>query len=107
MRFGAHIDLKHYEPPSLDTLLEIDRVANEMILSGAHVAKQVYTLTEAEGRWGFVLYRGGAIPGNAIRVVEVQGIVHIVAGNKSATASSKSSLSLATSRPSRTMRTCP
>jgi alanyl-tRNA synthetase len=49
-RFGAHIDLKHYEPPSLDMLLEIDRVANEMILSGARVAKQVYTRTEAEGR---------------------------------------------------------
>jgi alanyl-tRNA synthetase len=99
-RFGAHIDLTHYELPSFDTLLDIDRVANEMILSGAPVAKRVYTRKEAEGRWGFVLYQGGAIPGNAIRVVDVQdidteaccgthcdslfeiGLVKIIAGNK-------------------------
>jgi alanyl-tRNA synthetase len=73
-RAGAHIDLTHYELPSFDTLLEIDRVANELILSGARVVKRVYTRREAESRWGFVLYQGGAIPGNAIRVVDVQGI---------------------------------
>jgi hypothetical protein len=37
-RFGAHIDLTHFEPPSFGTLLEIDCVANEMIVSGTRVA---------------------------------------------------------------------
>jgi hypothetical protein len=31
---------------------------------------------------GFVLDQGGTIPGNAIRVVDVHGLVHIIAGNK-------------------------
>jgi alanyl-tRNA synthetase len=97
---GAHIDLTHYELPSYDVLMEIDRVANELILSAARVVKRVYTRKEAEGRWGFVLYQGGAIPGNDIRVVDIQGIdteaccgthcdalteigsVKIIAGNK-------------------------
>ena len=73
-KFGAHIDLTHYELPTWETLLEIDNVANEMILSAAPVHKKVYSRKEAEGTWGFVLYQGGAIPGNAIRVVDIDGI---------------------------------
>ncbi|KAH0792553.1 alanyl-tRNA synthetase [Histomonas meleagridis] len=73
-KYGAHIDLTHYELPSYEQLLEIDRVANELILSGSKVYKKVYSRKEAEGRWGFVLYQGGAIPGNAIRVVDINGI---------------------------------
>lgn len=72
-KHGAHIDLTHYELPPYESLLEIDRVANEMILSAAQVTKKVYTRKEAEGKWGFVLYQGGAIPGNAIRVVDIAG----------------------------------
>jgi hypothetical protein len=60
------------------------------------VAKQVYTRKEAEARWGFLLCRGGAIPGNITRVVEAQDIAQIVAGHKSATAISELSSSLAT-----------
>ncbi|OHS94213.1 alanyl-tRNA synthetase family protein [Tritrichomonas foetus] len=71
---GAHIDLTHYELPSYETLLEINRVANEMVFSHAPVHKSVYTRKEAEGTWGFVLYQGGAIPGNAIRVVDIEGL---------------------------------
>lgn len=71
---GARIDLTHYELPSWETVLEIDRVANELILSGASVHKNVYTRKEAEGTWGFVLYQGGAIPGDTIRVVDIDGI---------------------------------
>jgi hypothetical protein len=95
-RVSAHVDRKYYEPPSLDTGVEIDRVA-----------KQVYTRKEAEGRYGFVLDRGGATPGNDVRVVEAQGVTQIIAGNKSATACSELSSSPATSPPSRTTRTCP
>lgn len=73
-KYGAHIDLTHYDLPSYETLLEINRVANELILTGAKVHKKIYTRKEAEGKWGFVLYQGGAIPGNAIRVVDIEGI---------------------------------
>jgi hypothetical protein len=105
--FGASIDLKHYEPPSWNTLLEIDPVANEIIVSGMHIAKKVYTRTAVEKRWDFILCRGGAIAGNAIRVVDVQGIVSMVLGNKFAIAPSESSPSPTTSRLSHTMRTYP
>ena len=73
-KFGAHIDLTHYELPTYEQLLEINRVANEMVFSDASVHKSVYTRKEAEGTWGFVLYQGGAIPGNAIRVVDIEGL---------------------------------
>jgi alanyl-tRNA synthetase len=105
--FGASIDLNHYESPSWNTLLEIDRLANETIFSGMHIANQVYTRTAAEGRWDFILCRGGAIAGNAIRVVDVQGIVSMVLGHKFAMAPCESSPSPATSRLNHTMRTYP
>lgn len=73
-KLGAHIDLTHYELPSFDTLLEIERTANLLVFSHANVHKQVFTRKEAESKWGFVLYQGGAIPGNAIRVVDIEGI---------------------------------
>lgn len=73
-KFGAHIDLTHYELPSFETVQEIERTANLMIFSHAAVHKQVFTRKDAEGKWGFVLYQGGAIPGNAIRVVDIDGL---------------------------------
>lgn len=73
-KFGAHIDLTHFELPSFETLLEIERTANLLVFSNAKVHKQVFTRKEAESKWGFVLYQGGAIPGNQIRVVDIEGI---------------------------------
>jgi hypothetical protein len=62
---------------------------------------------EAKAAWALILDLGGAIAGNAIRVVDVQGLGQIVAGNKFATICSESSSSPGTSRPSHTMKTCP
>ncbi|EAY03282.1 alanyl-tRNA synthetase family protein [Trichomonas vaginalis G3] len=70
----SHIDLTHYSLPTFEQVLEIQRVANELIMTNAAVKKCVYTRKEAEDKWGFVLYQGGAIPGNDIRVVDIGGI---------------------------------
>jgi len=71
---GAHIDLTHYELPTYEQMLAIDAAANRIVMRGAKVNKGIFTRKEAESKWGFVLYQGGAIPGNAIRVVDIEGI---------------------------------
>nr|SOH55371.1 Alanyl tRNA synthetase [Trichomonas tenax] len=70
----SHIDLTHYSLPTFEQVVEIQRVANELVMTNAAVKKSIYTRKEAEDTWGFVLYQGGAIPGDAIRVVDIGGI---------------------------------
>ena len=69
----AHIDLTHFTLPTFDEMVKIQEVANSFIMMrDAVCVKKVYTRKEAEEKWGFVLYQGGAIPGNDIRVVDMR-----------------------------------
>jgi alanyl-tRNA synthetase len=68
----SHIDLTHFTLPSFEEMVKIQEAANSFIMmKDATVTKKVYTRKEAEEKWGFVLYQGGAIPGNDIRVVDM------------------------------------
>lgn len=73
-KLEAHIDLTHYELPSFEQISQIEFEANKIVFSNAAVKKSIVTRKVAESTWGFVLYQGGAIPGNAIRVVDIEGV---------------------------------
>ncbi|MGB2826327.1 MAG: DHHA1 domain-containing protein, partial [Thermoplasmata archaeon] len=49
----------------------IERRANEVVLSGTKVDSRFMDRTDAEKRYGFRLYQGGAVPGKEIRVVRI------------------------------------
>ncbi|MEM0372599.1 MAG: alanine--tRNA ligase [archaeon] len=68
----ARLDITHYDIPSSEELEEIERLANEVIAEARPIVKEVLSRSDAEQKYGFRLYQGGAIPSNEIRVVDIK-----------------------------------
>jgi len=69
----ARLDVTHFASLSKEELEKIERLANEIVLSELPVNKFVMQRNEAERKYGFRLYQGGAVPGANIRIVEIPG----------------------------------
>jgi len=69
----ARIDITHYRPLSPTELHEVERLANRVVSEDRPVKSYFESRTEAERRFGFTLYQGGAVPGKDLRIVEVEG----------------------------------
>ncbi|MCI4347143.1 MAG: alanine--tRNA ligase [Thermoplasmata archaeon] len=69
----ARIDITHYRPLSMVELREVERLANRIVSENRPVKSYFESRTEAERRFGFTLYQGGAVPGKELRIVEVEG----------------------------------
>lgn len=70
----AHIDITHYDSLTHEQVVAIEREANRLVLAGIPVRKYFMPKDEAEKRYGFSLYQGGAIPVTSLRIVEVGDI---------------------------------
>lgn len=69
----AHIDITHYRALSKEELHKVERRVNEVVREDRPVKSYFETRGEAERRFGFTLYQGGAVPGRDLRIVEVPG----------------------------------
>jgi alanyl-tRNA synthetase len=69
----ARIDVTHYRPLLPAELREVERLANRVVSENRPVKSYFELRTEAERRFGFTLYQGGAVPGKDLRIVEVEG----------------------------------
>jgi len=69
----ARLDISHFRRISLDEMHKIERLANEAVIANIPVQTMWLPRTEAERKYGFRLYQGGAIPGKEIRVVKTEG----------------------------------
>jgi alanyl-tRNA synthetase len=69
----ARIDITHYRPLSPTELHEVERLAIRVVSEDRPVKSYFESRTEAERRFGFTLYQGGAVPGKDLRIVEVEG----------------------------------
>jgi alanyl-tRNA synthetase len=67
----ARLDITHYESLSSEELSRIEELANEVIAKAIPVKSMLLPRNEAEKRYGFRLYQGGAVPGKTIRVVKI------------------------------------
>lgn len=70
----AHLDITHYRRISEEELAEIELLVNRYIMQDAPIRVETLPRNEAEAKYGFGLYQGGAVPGKEIRVVVVEGI---------------------------------
>jgi alanyl-tRNA synthetase len=70
----ARLDITHYDSLTNDEVARIEKAANEVIEANIPVFKSMMSRSEAEARYGFVLYQGGAVPGRKIRVVSIEGL---------------------------------
>jgi len=67
----ARLDISHYEALSNEQMRAIEKKANEIIKKAIRVEKFVLQKSEAEKKYGFILYQGGAIPGSELRVIKI------------------------------------
>jgi alanyl-tRNA synthetase len=67
----AHLDVTHYRKISNDELLKIEQKVNEYIMRNLPIKTEVLPRNQAEAKYGFTLYQGGAVPGKEIRVVSI------------------------------------
>ena len=70
----AHLDLTHYEPLTEEQCKKIEDFANNLIKKKIKVKKEVLPRSEAEERYGFVIYQGGSIPETTLRIISIAGI---------------------------------
>ena len=54
--------------------MEIENEANRIVLESHPIAKYFEGKKEAEAKHGFNLYQGGIVPGNTIRVINIEGV---------------------------------
>jgi len=68
---SSRLDISHYRRLSLEETQKIERLANEAVFRNIPVETAWLPRGEAESRYGFRLYQGGAVPGKDVRVVRV------------------------------------
>jgi alanyl-tRNA synthetase len=71
---SSRIDFTHFQAFTQEDLERIEKKANEIVKKNLSVNAAFMPRKEAESRYGFVLYQGGASPGKMVRVVHVSEI---------------------------------
>jgi alanyl-tRNA synthetase len=69
----ARIDITHFRALSPPERAEVERLVHRVIREDRPVKSYFEPRTEAERRFGFTLYQGGAVPGKDLRIVEIEG----------------------------------
>lgn len=69
----ARLDISHYKRLSYEEIMEIERLANEIISKRIPIKIRLMNRNKAEKEYGFRLYQGGEVPLGEIRVVEIPG----------------------------------
>jgi alanyl-tRNA synthetase len=70
----AHLDITHFKSISKDEEKAIENEANRIINNCHSINKYFMDKAEAEKKFGFHLYQGGIVPGNTLRVVNIEGV---------------------------------
>ncbi len=69
----SHLDFTHYKRLSEDEIWRVESLVYDKILEDVPIRVEWMPREEAEAKYGFTLYQGGAVPGRSIRVVEIEG----------------------------------
>jgi alanyl-tRNA synthetase len=67
----SRLDISHHQRLSLEEVNKIEILANKGVMDSIPVEIKWLPREEAEEKYGFRLYQGGAVPGKTIRVVRV------------------------------------
>lgn len=68
----ARLDITHYASLSESEAEEIERIANDVINENRKINKYFLQRGDAEKRFGFRIYQGGAVPEIELRIVEIE-----------------------------------
>jgi alanyl-tRNA synthetase len=67
---STRLDISHYRRLTPEEIHKIETLANQAVLADMPVTTVWMPRSEAESKYGFRLYQGGAVPGKDIRVVK-------------------------------------
>jgi len=67
----ARLDITHYEALDDKTLQKIETLANSLIEKKVIAKTHVIPRSEAEKKYGFTIYQGGAVPKAELRIMEI------------------------------------
>ncbi|MHA1664652.1 MAG: alanine--tRNA ligase [Candidatus Njordarchaeales archaeon] len=67
----GRLDISHYRPLTNKELELIEHLANQVVLANRPIIQKVHDRTEAEQKYGFRIYQGGAVPGRLLRIVYI------------------------------------
>jgi len=70
----SRLDITHYASLSPEKLREIEDLANSVIRKNLEVSSNILKRDDAEAKYGFRLYQGGAVPGKKLRVIKIAGL---------------------------------
>lgn len=69
----SRLDITHHKRITREEIEKIEQLANQVVMENRKVNKFEMNRTEAERRYGFVLYQGGVVPESTLRIVEIEG----------------------------------
>ncbi len=69
----ARLDISHYKRISREELEKIEELANKVVMENRKVNVKFVDRGEAERTYGFRIYQGGVVPGEKLRIVEIEG----------------------------------
>ena len=70
----ARLDITHYEKPDTETLDSIEEKVREIIEEDHKINVLELPKSEAEQKYGFRIYQGGAPPGDTIRLIDIEDV---------------------------------
>ncbi len=70
----ARIDITHYDSLSQEEIKKIEEKANEIVDKKIKIIKSFIPRTEAEKRYGMLIYQGGVPIGKNLRIVNIENI---------------------------------
>lgn len=70
----SRLDITHFRTLTPDEEKNIELLANKVVMENRPVTVSTMDRDQAEKKYGFRLYQGGAVPGKEIRVIEVVGL---------------------------------
>jgi alanyl-tRNA synthetase len=67
----SRLDVTHYKLPTEGEIAEIERLANQVVMSNMPVKALIMPRNEAEAKFGFIIYQGGVVPAREIRILRI------------------------------------
>jgi alanyl-tRNA synthetase len=85
----ARLDITHFEKLTDEEIEKVERIANEIIEKDFPIEIKLENRIEAEKKYGFRIYQGGAVPEKNIRIVKIGEEIEACSGTHNMLSSTK------------------
>ena len=69
----ARLDITHHSALTQEQIEQIEKTANEVVQKNLPIIINIQERSDAESRYTFRIYQGGAVPSNNVRIVNIDG----------------------------------